>query len=150
MQKLFLFIIFTLAAGCTKTDYTMDTPPQFKQYKECDSFKMITANGVKLKAREVENYPKASLDFWTDASVGHLEKSGYTHKETTCFKTEKNLDGCTVQFVLPHGAQDWVYQKTIFVIEDTIILIEAAGEWDKFMAINKSLNSKLKTFNPNL
>lgn len=142
-------LLLTLMAGCG-VPYTMETPTAFRKYEETKEFKMITADGVKLKAREVENYPKASLDFWTDASKKHLVKSGYTHQETTCFKTAQKLDGCTIRFMLPHGAEDWVYQETLFVVDDTIVIVEAAGEWEKFKTVQDDLQEKLKTFRPNL
>ena len=43
------------------------------------------------------------------------------------FETDKGLDGCTLEFMLPHGAEDWVLSETIFVVEDTVFLVETAG-----------------------
>ncbi|MBN2341419.1 MAG: hypothetical protein JXX29_08480 [Deltaproteobacteria bacterium] len=143
------FICAVFAAGCA-VPYSMKAPEQFKRFDTKNSFKYITADGVMLKAREVDNYPKASLSFWKDATKEHLEKSGYLHSETHCFKTDKGLDGCSLTFALPHGAEDWIFQETIFVLDEIIVLVEATGEFNKFKAVEADLKSALKTFSPNL
>ena len=138
-----LLLIF----GCA-VPYSIEAPEQFKRYTTKTEFKWITADGVMLKAREVENYPEASLSFWSDAARQHLEKIGYLHEKTTCFKTKDGLDGCTLKFALPHGAEDWVYQETIFVVDDAIVLLEAGGEYSRFNAVETDLAKALKSFRP--
>ncbi len=144
------FVLFTLvAAGCGPA-YTMDPPKSFKRYQETEGFKMITADGVMLKAREVENYPEGDLPFWTDATERHLVKRGYVLKSKACFKTQKQKDACTLTFLLPHGAEDWVFSETLFVEGDTLVLVEAAGPFQRFVKVEKELAAALKTFEPNL
>lgn len=156
MKKVFAILVMPLFlvvgfGGCGVVPYSMDAPRQFKRYDDnTQSFKYITADGVMLKAREVDNYPKAKLSFWKDATQKHLEAVGYTHNNTTCFKTDRGLDGCTLTFALPHGAEDWIFQETIFVVSDTLVLVEAAGEFNKFKAIEPDLEKALKTFSPNI
>jgi hypothetical protein len=149
------FIKFAAAAilvfsytGCASPPGTMVPPAQFKKYNSKNELKMITADGVRLKARKTDNYPEASLEFWTQAALQHLEKSGYNHLKTVCFKTQKNLDGCTLKFALPKGAEDWIFQETIFVTGKKLILIEATGEFSRFKAIDKDLDKALLTFVP--
>jgi hypothetical protein len=145
-----IFFILLCSSGCSTVPYSMDAPAQFKRYDDDDNFRFITADGVMLKAREVDNYPRASLHFWKDASREHLEKMGYVHNGTRCFKTRKGLDGCTLTFALPHGAEDWIFQETIFVVSQRLVLIEAAGEFAKFNAVAAALEKSLETFSPNL
>lgn len=148
--KALLIIFAMIFAACSTVPYTMKTPAHFKKYKSKREFKMITANGVKVKARQVDNYPKASLDFWKDATKEHLVKKGYSHQKTDCFKTAAGLKGCTIKFALPKGAEDWIYQETIFVVEEQLVLLEATGEFSRFAAVEKELNDALITFKPNL
>lgn len=145
-----MLAIFTLSLlGCSTVPYTMNAPEHFKRYNDNKDFKYITADGVMLKAREVDNYPKASLSFWKDATREHMEKMGYIHNGTRCFRTQKGLDGCTLTFALPHGAEDWIFQETIFVVNHRLVLIEAAGEFARFQAVAPGLETALKTFSPN-
>ena len=144
-------VAMTLAlVACGPPPYTMTPPDSFKRFEDSNEFKLITAHGVMLKAREVENYPEASLEFWTDALTGHLESQGYVVKSNNCFKTLKGRDGCTVDFMLPHGAEDWVLSETLFVVDDTIVVVETAGPYDRFATIEEDLRAALKTFEPNI
>jgi hypothetical protein len=127
----------------------MDAPEAFKRYDDRKSFRMISADGVMLKAREVKNYPKADLKFWEDALTRHMLQQGYVHGETECFKTRDGLAGCTVIFLMPSGAEDWVLSETIFVVDDLIVLVEVAGEFSRYQAIAEPLKTALKTFAPN-
>ncbi len=132
--------------GCAR-GYDMNRPPSFRAYEEDAHVKMITADGVMLKVREVENYPKASLSFWSDALTQHLEHQGFAVLgEKKCFKSQSGLEGCTVRFLSPRGAEDWVVSETVFVSGDTIYLVEAAGEFERFSAVEKELDGALATF----
>lgn len=134
-------------AGCA-APYTMSPPPSFKRFEDAREFKWITADGVMLKAREVDNYPEAPLGFWTDAMTRHMLAQGYAKKGDRCFKTLEGRDGCTVDFLLPHGAEDWVMSETLFVVGDTIVLVEAAGPFDKYAPVEAELEKALETFSP--
>lgn len=128
--------------------YTMDEPVSFRQYQETSDFKMITAQGVKLKAREVENYPKGDLDFWKNALEHHLLKRGYSKKGENCFTGQKGHKACTLEFMLPHGAEDWVFSQTIFVVDDRIVLVEAAGPFKHYQPVEQELKQALLSFDP--
>lgn len=149
MRYFSLATTFLLVAACTPP-YTMTQPKTFKRFEESHDFRMITADGVMLKARQVDNYPEATLEFWTDAMDRHMEAQGYVLKSKDCFKTAKGKSGCTLDLVLPHGAEDWVLSATLFVVEDQIVIIEAAGPFDRFAVIEKDLETAMKTFESNL
>lgn len=135
-------------AACGPPPYKMELPDSFKRFEEADEYKLITADGVMVKAREVENYPEASLEFWTDALGQHLESQGYLLESEDCFKTQKGLDGCTLDFMLPHGAEDWVLSATLFVVGDEVIVVEAAGPFERFSKVEEELEQAIKTFDP--
>jgi hypothetical protein len=149
LSALGLIILSLLFFGC-KPPYTMEGPKSFKRFHDTREFKMITADGVMLRAREVDNYPKAALDFWVDAMKLHLVEQGYALKSTNCFKTENNRDACTLDFLLPHGVEDWAFSETIFVVDDTIVLVEVAGPYERYAKVEKELTAALMTFEPNL
>lgn len=143
------FSVLVCAPACTPP-YTMNNPDSFKRFEESRDFRFITADGVMLKARQVDNYPDASLDFWTDAMGRHMDSQGYVLKSKECFQTNRGLNGCTLDFMLPHGAEDWVLSETLFVVDDQIVLVEAAGPFERFSPVEKELKESLKTFEPNL
>jgi hypothetical protein len=134
-----------VGSACGPT-FKMTTPDGFVKYEEGSDFKMITADGVRLKARQVENYPRADIAFWKDALARHMTERGYAKKSEHCFKTQKGLDGCTLDFLLPYGADDWILQETIFIEGDRIVLVEVAGPFQLFQAYAKPLQEALLSF----
>ncbi len=149
MRALCLLVMLGgLGAGCGGPQYSMRIPPAFKRFCETSDFKLITAKGVGVKAREVDNYPKGNLEFWKEALAHHLKASGYAKKDEHCFKTSKGLRGCSVDFMRPYGAQDWVISETLFVVGDRIVLVEAAGPFEHFQPIQQQLRQALKSFDP--
>lgn len=140
--------LLLLLSACGGPSYTLEPPAAFKRYTEGDAFRFVTADGVMLKAREVENYPPADLPFWTDALQRHLEARGYTFRERNCFETKQGLDGCTLDFLLPYGAEDWVLSETLFVVGDRVVLLESAGPFERYQPIEQALKASLRTFDP--
>jgi hypothetical protein len=128
----------------------MDSPKSFRKFEDSRQFKLITADGVMLKAREVDNYPKGDLEFWTDAMDKHLGERGYLLKSKTCFKTNLKKSACTLSYALPYGTEDWSFSETIFVVNDTIVLIEAAGPFLRYAKVEGEITAALKTFEPHL
>ena len=137
--------LFVALAGCGRP-YAMERPPAFREYTESHDLRLITADGVMLKVRKTDNYPKAALAFWADAMSTHLQEQGYAAKSKLCFKTASGLDGCTLDFLVPHGAQDWALSETLFVVDDDIYLVEVAGPYDRYAQVEKQLAESYKTF----
>ena len=137
-----------LLAGCGGPKYEIDAPSAFKRFEHTSDFRFITADGVMLKGREVDNYPKAKLPFWTDALRRHLEARGYTFRDEACFETAKKLDGCTLEFVLPWGAEDWAMAVTLYVVGERIILLESAGPFDRYTVVQPQLAKAFRSFDP--
>jgi hypothetical protein len=136
-------------ASCGPPPYSMSPPASFKRFEESRDFKWITADGVMLKAREVDNYPEAPLDFWVDAMSRHMIAQGYVQKgEQRCFDTKRGRKACTAEFMLPHGAEDWVLSETVFVVEDDLVLVEAAGPYERYALVEKELQKAVATFEP--
>ena len=136
-----------LAAACAPT-YQLTPPTSFKRYADTSDLRLITADGVMVSAREVENYPEAGLGFWTDAMKRHLTERGYAFKSEGCFETRAGLSGCTLDFLVPYGAEDWVLSETVFVVGERIVLVEAAGPYDLYSPVEAELREALKTFDP--
>jgi len=135
-----------LLVACGGAEHRLDPPDAFRAYAEADGLRLITADGVRIAAREVDNDPVADLDFWVDAMKRHLDKRGYALAAEDCFTTEAGQKGCTLDFVLPHGAEDWVMSETIFVYGDRVVLVEAAGPFPRFEAVAPSYKKALRSF----
>lgn len=148
LQSTRFVILFAAVLSACAPPYTMTPPQNFKRFENTADFRFITPDGVMLKGREVENYPRGDLSFWTAALKKHLDERGYVLKSENCFVTDKKLSGCTLNFVLPNGAEDWVWGETLYVVEDTIFLLEVTGPFERFAKVGEELDAAYKTFDP--
>jgi len=142
-----VMLVALVAVSCGPS-YTITPPRAFKRFEKTYDFRFVTADGVMLKGREVENYPEADLSFWVDAYKRHQAEIGYVLKSETCFKTRRSVDGCTLTFVVPYGSEDWAFSETLYVVEDTIYLLEVAGPYDRYAKVEKDLQTAFETFDP--
>lgn len=145
--RLPLALLWVLVASCT-APYSMNVPPSFKKYEDTRTFKLVSADGVLLKARKVKNDPQADLDFWVEAMKKHLDERGYLLQEERRFNTTTGHKACTLNFALPHGAQDWMMSETILVVGKRVVLVEAAAPFERFSAMEEELRQALLTFDP--
>jgi hypothetical protein len=143
-----LLTLMPLLSACGGVPFRMQAPEAFKRFEETDDFRYITADGVRLRGRLLKNEPIADLAFWREALRGHLEKRGYVFQSEDCFRTAAGLDGCTLDFVLPHGAEDWVHSETLFVRGEDLMLVEVAGPFALYTPHKASLQAALRTFEP--
>lgn len=149
LRMTFLLVAAALTLGACAPRYEMNAPETFKRFDQRKGFKAITADGVMLKAREVKNYPEGDLPFWTDALQRHLVARGYIQKgKADCFKASSGADGCSLTFLVPHGAEDWAMSETLFIVGTRIVVVEAAGPFDRFAKVEQSLAAALRTFDP--
>lgn len=138
-------LMVTLLAGCGPT-FTMQAPSAFRQFEDRGGFRLITADGVRVMARAVENTPQADLPYWIDAMKRHLDRRGYAVQAEGCFTTAAGREGCTVDFLLPNGAEDWVMSQTVFVDGELLILVEATGPFDRFQRVALAYKKALESF----
>lgn len=136
---------FALCAACGR-NYELQPSSSFRAYTESKDVKWITPDGVRLKVRTVENYPRADLHFWKDALSEHLLRQGYALTSSRCFTTQSRLNGCRLDFLLPHGAEDWVLSETLFVVDEELYLVEATGPFERFSKLDSELQEALLTF----
>lgn len=147
MRWILLALVVAATAACAPK-YTMPVPDGFVRYEQKKGLAFITADGVQLRGRNVRNYPKADLQFWADAMERHLVARGYLLHGKNCFKTAQGADGCTAEFVLPHGGEDWVLAETLYVYGDNVAVVEAAGPFDRYKKVAGAIAKALQGFEP--
>lgn len=146
-KLMLLSVALSSLGGCATTKMQIELPKELKRYEHENTLKLISADGVRVKARELDNYPKGDLDFWSDAMKTHLDHRGYVFKTKRCFETKRQkLNGCTLEFVVARGPEDWLFSQTIFVAGEKIILIEAAAPFERLTKLEPSYTAALKTF----
>lgn len=142
-----LALALVITAGCGPV-FNLKPPAAFARFKSGDTNRWITADGVRLRVRQLDNSPKATLSFWTEALAGHLKRRGYVQKSKRCFKTSHQLPGCTLNHMLATGTGEWVMSTTVFVIDDRIVLVEAVGPWQRWKPYQAQLAEAVRQLAP--
>ena len=141
MRAPLALLVCVAIVGCTTTA-GMNTPDGFARYEESEEFRLITAEGIVLRARVESNSPRQSLDFWSEALANHLSSSGYVLLEQSEFDTGVG-EGVVFEWLAPVGGEDWIYMTAIIVVDDQIVVVESAGPHDQYRAYREPIRSEL-------
>jgi hypothetical protein len=136
-----------LVAACTPA-YEIEAPKSFRRYERSRDFRWITPEGGLLRGREVANEPAATLDFWTEATVHHLERRGYKLQKTRSFRCAAGLDGKRIDLLVPRGGEDWLFTVGLMVDGDRILIIEAGGPWAQMHPLDTEIQHAMTSFRP--
>ena len=133
-----------VVVGCVTPPIAMDTPEGFAAFSDTDVVRVISPEGVLVRARTVPNDPAQSLEFWAEALERQLTESGYLLVEQSDFTIDAT-DGVLMEWLAPVSEDDWIYLTAISVMDSQITIVEAAGPTDHYEtysdAIRKSLES---------
>lgn len=139
--------LLALASACTPR-HNLTLPGEFARYEHGDPNRWVTSEGVVLRAREVDDPPKATLAFWTEALVHHLERRGYRVSAPATFRTTGGVEAQRVDAITHRGAEDWLLVTAIFVVGGRLLLVEATGPWTQLHPMDASLQRALAGFQP--
>ena len=134
-------LVCVVFIACTTTA-RMNAPEDFGRYEEAEEYRLITAEGIVLRARVESNSPIQSLEFWAEALRNHLSNSGYLLLDELEFDADAG-DGMMFDWLAPVGDDDWIYMTAIVVAEDKIVVVESAGPHELYQAYRDSIRSEL-------
>ena len=141
-HALIIVLIATGASFCTRP-YQIDPPRDFVVFDREADFKAISADGVRIKARELPNNPKGDLDLWTRTILLQLENQGYTVDKQERIKPATGQAGRLIASHYLIRNVKYAYWTAIFVRGETLLLIESAAPAEDFArhesAIRRSL-----------
>lgn len=133
------------ATGCAR-DAHLDIPRDFAELDAPDgqTQKAINANGVAIGVRDQENEPRATLPFWSSIIDKRLKASGYVAdgapKKVTL---SGGREGQQLRYKTTLGGRDHTYWITLFVTDERVIVVEAAGDAELFGAAAKDIEASV-------
>ena len=81
MRIFHIYIIITVCIFSSCVSYTITTPDGFAEYEqEGNVFRAISADGIKIRVRQIENKPYGDAEMWMKSIKLYLDGNGY--KET--------------------------------------------------------------------
>lgn len=131
LKILALAPLFSICIACS-SGARVSAPDGFAELDEGDTFSYRATNaaGVVIGVRTEDNNPRGNLDFWTNAVDLKLKKSGYAAmtEEASKVSSDTGLDGRRLRYHTQKDGRTHEYWVTVFVTEDKVIVVEAAGD----------------------
>lgn len=152
MRWLLLSILLVCAStlsGCQSFELT--PPANFVELHESEwssfALRSVNADGVVLAVRELDNEPKGTTQFWTDAVRNRLRAiRGYALLEEKDVKARSGETGHQLKLGRDEGSQSYDYWVTLFVTDAHVLVVEAGGRRDEFGRVRQALESAIDGF----
>ena len=149
--SLALFVL-PLVTGC-QPQARVTTPEGFAELEPDDhyGFRATSAAGVVIGVRTEKNEPRGSLDFWTAAVDYRVRKLGYSTEggAPTKVTSKGGLEGRRLRYALERQGRPHEYWVTVFVAEDSVYVVEAAGDRAYFDdAVQARIEQATRTIDP--
>lgn len=141
----FASIALAAVTGCTRAPH-LDTPRDFAELDAPDgqTQKAINANGVAIGVRDQKNEPRATLSFWSSTIDKKLKANGYVAdgapKKVTL---AGGREGEQLRYKTTLGGRDHTYWLTLFVTDERVVVVEAAGDAEFFGAAAKDIEASV-------
>jgi len=122
-------------------------PEGFSAYRKGREYRAVSPDEVVYRVRAAEHEPEAELDFWKEAVRVRMTEAGYTVLREEMI-TSGAREGALIELVAPFGQTDFSYLIAVFPAGRRIILVEAAGEVERFDARREALEAAILSLNP--
>lgn len=123
--------LLALLTACRS--FQAEAPAGFAPYDQKKSFRAVSPDGVLYRVRQQENKPKATLAFWKEALKKRMLDAGYHFVSEGDIKAD-NEPGYLLELNAPLGSQDYTYFIAVFARDNTLVIVESAGEVTRFKA----------------
>ena len=134
LAVLVMTIAVLLSTGCATVELTAGAPDGFAPFERQspdERFRAVSADGITYRVRYVDNEPTQDAGFWRDAVHNQLTVEGYELIDQGTFEATGG-EGFFLAWVAPVGTADYVYLTAFFVEADWIVIVESAGEYQRF------------------
>ncbi len=124
-----------IVPGCRTAGvkYRMDAPVGFAVYTEDAAlYRAISADGVRIRARRVENNPPGDAAMWGQAVEAHLKNRGYHRIAEQQVTARNGWSGSFTEYAYWYNAEEHRYAVTIFVTAGHVYLVEAGGTAERY------------------
>jgi hypothetical protein len=136
-----LLAVFT---GCATVRPVLVAPAGFAEYRDEESYRAVSPEGVVLRVRLVDNEPTQSLEFWAEALGTQLQSSGYSRLRREALETRAGK-AVLLEWAAPVGQEDWVYLTGLTLSGNRIAIVEAAGAYAHYQKHRAAILDSLRS-----
>ena len=122
-----ILVVFGIITLSSCSHYNAKAPSGYGVFDEGDDFRALSSEGVVFRVKELENEPKASLNFWKEALSHKMKASGYIFIKESKLKIDSN-EAVQLEWGSFYNKSDYTYINTLVVKDDWIFVVEVAGE----------------------
>lgn len=142
-------LVLAALPGCSH--FTIRPPEHFVSLEESEwsgfATRAVNADGVVLGVRDVENEPKGTLTFWTEAIRNRMRTvRGYALVEERPVRAATGEPGLQLRLGRDEGSHTYDYWVTVFVTDDRVLLVEAGGAREEFAKVKDAIDSTVHAF----
>jgi hypothetical protein len=121
-------------------------PPSFGELAGgAYDYRAATPHGVVIAARSEPNKPRANIAFWSRAVDARLARDGYQKKTEAPVATERGLPGVELHYAHEAEGRAYEYVVALFVKEDRVYLVEAAGDKEDFVPATADVDRAIRS-----
>ena len=134
-RRLALLLPLTLLFAACAPRATLSTPAGFAVLEDQREYvyRATSADGVVIAIRAEPNKPTGNLDFWADVVDRKLLNSRYVADgKKSEVKSRAGLPGRQMKYTRDDNGRVYRYWTAVFVTEDRVWVVEAAGDQDRF------------------
>jgi hypothetical protein len=140
-------------SGCASRHFAIESPDDFIELDEGRqrelgyALRSLSAYGVVLGVREIDNDRHGSREFWVDAIRNRLRRTGaYALLEESDVRASTGEDGHQMRFGRDQDGHPYRYWVTVFVTHERIYVIEAGGREERFAEAQALVEQAVTSF----
>jgi hypothetical protein len=152
LSRLLGALLLASLAGCGH-HFELQSPADFAeldpdaQARRGFAQRAVSADGVVVAVREVDNDRHASRAFWLDAVRNRVRRSGgYALLSESSVRSADGAEGHQLRFGRDEGQRPYDYWVTLFVTESHVFVIEAGGRREHFEARRAAVEQTIASF----
>lgn len=100
---------------------------------------------VSPTARTEKNDLRGNTDFWSESIDLKLTRAGYTKQADKEVTTARGLKGRQLRYAVERRGREHRYWVTVFLKDDRVVLVEAAGDSEHFGAAEATVERSIAT-----
>lgn len=133
-------------AGCRH--HQLRAPSDFAVLDEEGPFatRAVSADGVVIGVREIDNEPRATRAFWLGAIQKQLtDGRGYALLDRRDVRARSGQPGTQLRLGRDQNGEQYLYWLTLFVTKRRLYIVEAGARRDRFDPAQSKLEAALAT-----
>jgi hypothetical protein len=146
---MFAAVLLALTVGgCSGVGLT--APSHFAELGGSKGYveRLASADGVVIGVRREINDPRGDLAFWSDGLARHLRGRGYTEHASHELRTRRGAPGRRLELSVWRDGRRQSLWIDVYVTQSQVVLVEAAGDAERFAAREAELRTALASVEP--